>query len=116
MARYSVVALAFAMLASIATASDGCQVLNGNYYCKEVDQITYENIGADSMSYQDVVRMSSDGCVCQKQPKSYSGKMAPLDEQVCSHQMEYLHKSELGESLLTPYQHSYLSILEGPWL
>lgn len=85
MGRYSTVAVVgavFSALASLVVASSGCQVVNGNTFCKEVKQMMYENIVAESLSYQDVVEMDSNGCKCEKQPKTYSGSLAPLDEQV----------------------------------
>ncbi|TGZ81894.1 hypothetical protein EX30DRAFT_239090 [Ascodesmis nigricans] len=77
--------IALSVLTSFAAASNNCQVLNGNTFCKEVNQILYENIGAGGLSYDDVVKMDKEGCVCKKEPKTYSGKMAPLDEQLSIH-------------------------------
>lgn len=85
MGRYMTVAIvgaAFSVFVSLAAASSGCQVVNGNTFCKEVKQMMYENIVAESLSYQDVIKMDSNGCKCEKQPKAYSGSLAPLDEQV----------------------------------
>lgn len=74
-------ALAALSLLSL-TAADGCQTLNGNTFCKEVDHIKYENIGASGLGYSDVVKMDPNGCVCQKSELTYSGPLAPLDSEV----------------------------------
>ena len=76
-------ALAALSLLSLAASDNGCQTLNGNTYCKEVDHIKYENIGASGLGYSDVVKMDPTGCVCKKSELTYSGPLAPLDSEVC---------------------------------
>ena len=50
-----------------------------NWYCSAVNAITYTNWGTPS-SYNKVTSME-DG-VCSQTPQSYSGGMAPFDEEV----------------------------------
>jgi hypothetical protein len=68
-------------LAGSAVANPGCKTINSIAYCEAVDHITYSNI-RDTGSYDDVVNMDSKTCACDTKPKSYSGNLAPLDEQV----------------------------------
>ena len=78
--------LALGVLASPPAAGgygDGCNNINSISYCKAVDTIAYTDVG-DSGHYEDVILMDSDSCVCKKKPTSYSGTLAPLNEQVDS--------------------------------
>ena len=52
----------------------------GNWYCSQVDAITYNGVGAAG-SYNRVTSMDSSGS-CSSTPFSYSGNVAPLDEEV----------------------------------
>lgn len=54
----------------------------GNWFCKQVSSIKYENIGGDGR-FQDVTGMSING-ECQMAEKPFSGPLAPLDEDVSS--------------------------------
>jgi hypothetical protein len=63
------------------TANAQCKTINNVPYCKEVDHIMYTNIGG-SGKYDDVVFMDGKTCQCDKKPKTFSGSMAPLDEEV----------------------------------
>ncbi|KAK9447270.1 putative TOS1-like glycosyl hydrolase-domain-containing protein [Limtongia smithiae] len=75
-------ALALLALGAVATAST-CSEIDGNYYCDEVDSIVYENVGF-SGSYDEVTDMSSD-CVCSTSSTSFSGSLAPLNQDVSIH-------------------------------
>ncbi|KAL7271057.1 target of Sbf [Rhizina undulata] len=66
-------------------ASATCNtVINSIPYCNEVDSITYSNIGFTG-TYNDVVGMDSDSCTCSWSSTSFSGPMAPLDEELSLH-------------------------------
>ena len=54
--------------------------IQGNWFCQPVDAITYSNVGTPG-TYQDIIDMSSDG-TCSSIPKSFTGPIAPLDEEV----------------------------------
>ncbi|CCX33368.1 Similar to Protein TOS1; acc. no. P38288 [Pyronema omphalodes CBS 100304] len=66
------------------TANAQCKTINNVPYCKEVDHIMYTNIGG-SGKYDDVVFMDGKTCQCDKKPKTFSGSMAPLDEELSLH-------------------------------
>lgn len=75
---------AFAAIARLASA-ESCvhNPINSIPYCQSTDSITYDNIGF-SGSYQDVVKMDSTACTCDLAPKSFSGSLAPLNDEVCA--------------------------------
>ncbi|ODQ64660.1 hypothetical protein NADFUDRAFT_83577 [Nadsonia fulvescens var. elongata DSM 6958] len=60
-----------------------CSYIAGNYYCSEIQAVTYENIGF-SGSYQEVTAMNADGS-CNFDSKSFSGTNAPLDQDLSVH-------------------------------
>jgi hypothetical protein len=70
-------ALAFA---SADFCTKGRVEIQGNWLCQPVDAITYSNVGTPG-TYQDIIDMSSDG-TCSSISKSFSGPIAPLDEEV----------------------------------
>lgn len=76
---------AFAALAQLAFATN-CQHQPINYipYCQETTAISYTNI-EDSGTYQDVTSYDSDSCTCAFTPKTFSGGLAPLDEELSIH-------------------------------
>jgi hypothetical protein len=59
----------------------GSKEVSGNWFCQPVQAIQYSNVGS-SGSYQQVTNMNSQTGSCQSQTKSYSGPLAPLDEEV----------------------------------
>ena len=59
----------------------GTKEVSGNWFCQPVQAIQYSNVGS-SGSYQQVINMNSQTDSCQSQTKSYSGPLAPLDEEV----------------------------------
>lgn len=75
---------AFTSAAVLATGVlSSCQEISGNYYCNEVEQIVYKNIGF-SGSYNKVTSFNSDG-TCSSTSQSFSGNMSPLDEELSIH-------------------------------
>lgn len=74
---------AFAAIAKLSSA-EKCthDPINSIQYCHSAESITYSNIGG-SGKYMDVVNMDSDACTCEMAPRSFSGKLAPLSEEVC---------------------------------
>jgi hypothetical protein len=61
--------------------SDGSTDDGGNWYCQEVQAITYTGVGG-SGSYNKVNSMNSGSGTCTSSPFGYSGTMSPLDEEV----------------------------------
>ena len=77
-------AVAFGMAALAVVVADFCAKgrveIEGNWFCQPVNAITYTNVGTPG-TYDDIVDMASDG-TCSWAPKSFSGPLAPLDEEV----------------------------------
>lgn len=68
-------------MASMGIAQDsGCYQEKGNWYCNQVQAISYSNFGTAGQ-YQRVSQMSSSG-QCGFAGQSYQGGMAPLDGEV----------------------------------
>lgn len=61
--------------------ADGSVDDNGNWYCQEVDAVTYTGLSGTG-SYNKVTSMDSTTSVCDSTPFGYSGSMSPLDEEV----------------------------------
>lgn len=80
--KFSLALLTSALTALV--AADGCVFHEGNYYCNAVEAITYENVGY-SGTYKDVVEMNSQTCGCEMKDKSFSGPLAPFDEELSFH-------------------------------
>lgn len=78
---------AAALLAATASAdlcAHGSTDDNGNWYCQEVKAISYTGVGG-SNSYNKVTNMDGSSGSCSSTPYSYSGSLAPLDEEVSMH-------------------------------
>ncbi|KAH0544211.1 hypothetical protein FGG08_001656 [Glutinoglossum americanum] len=60
------------------------QQIGGNYYCKAVSAITYTGVGS-SGSYNAVTSMDPTTGQCASTPRSYSGQLAPLCDEVAMH-------------------------------
>lgn len=54
----------------------------GNWFCQQVSQILYTNVGTTAGSYNEVVNMDPATGACQKTPKAIAGGLAPFDEPV----------------------------------
>ncbi|TGO30690.1 hypothetical protein BPAE_0004g01490 [Botrytis paeoniae] len=80
--RSNILATAYILSLAVSIAS-GCSEVSGNWYCNPVDAILYSNVGAPG-TYNQVTDMSSDG-ICSSTPKSFSGPLSPLDEEVSFH-------------------------------
>lgn len=61
-----------------------CTLSGGNYYCSETDAVVYSNVGY-SGTYQDVTSMDETSCACSQDSYSFSGTLAPLDEELSVH-------------------------------
>ncbi|KAK8141313.1 target of Sbf, partial [Beauveria asiatica] len=74
------VAMAASMAAASLTQQCSGTAVNegGNFFCGAVQHILYQGIGG-SGSYEAVKSMSATG-ECQKETKTFSGPLAPLDE------------------------------------
>jgi len=62
-------------------ASAGSTKIKGNWYCQAVNAITYTGLNG-SGKYNKVVDMDSSSGSCSSETHSYSGSLAPLDEEV----------------------------------
>jgi hypothetical protein len=71
------------ILTAAGSAVAQCSEVAGNYYCSEVQQIIYNNLGF-SGTYNAVTSFNSDG-QCSSTPQSFSGSLAPLDEELSFH-------------------------------
>ena len=84
MSKYLLIAIAtsVSILSSAhaqACANGAASEINGNWYCQPVNAISYLNMGTPG-SYNKITSM--DGGQCGSTPQSYSGSIAPLDEEV----------------------------------
>jgi len=70
-------------------ANAQCQQIAGNYYCAQVDAIAYNNVGFAG-TYNQITNMDSSSCQCSSQPVSFSGPLAPLNEEVFVSLMRFL--------------------------
>lgn len=80
----AIIALAALLLVRSAVAdmcAMGSEEVDGNWFCQSVKAIQYSNVGSFG-SYQQITNMDDQTGSCQSQPKSYSGPLAPLDEEV----------------------------------
>lgn len=76
------IAIATALVASFTgSATATCVESGGNWYCNEVEQVTYLNLGKPA-SYNKVTGMNGETGVCNTSSYSYSGVNAPYDEEV----------------------------------
>lgn len=73
-----------AALAAAPALADNCQFIGGNTYCNAVSAVQYNALGFAG-SYSDVVSMDESSCQCQQAPLSFSGALAPLDEELSVH-------------------------------
>ncbi|KAF5100778.1 hypothetical protein D0Z03_000755 [Geotrichum reessii] len=81
--------LATALTASVGLVSAGgadssCTNIIGNYYCNEVSQVQYTNIGFQG-SYNEVISFNTDSCTCDSKPVKFSGSLAPFDQELSVH-------------------------------
>ena len=77
------VATATVLVLSLVNAdlcSQGSIEIDGNWYCQSVQAIQYSNVGTPG-TYNQVTDMPPDGN-CASTPFSFSGPLAPLDEEV----------------------------------
>ncbi|KAK7901051.1 target of Sbf [Exophiala xenobiotica] len=65
------------------SSSSTCTLEGGNYYCSQIDAISYSKFGTAGQ-YQRVTNMDSQG-QCDFSPTSYGGGMAPFDDEVSWH-------------------------------
>jgi hypothetical protein len=74
-------AVAIAMVSWGVQVQAQCQQIAGNYYCNPTDAVSFNNVGFAG-SYNEITAMDSTGCTCASVPKSFSGGLAPLNEEV----------------------------------
>lgn len=73
----------FSIFLLIAGVLAECQYIAGMYYCEETEFIQFTGVGS-SGSYNRVTSFNSDG-TCSSTPQSYSGNLAPFDEELSVH-------------------------------
>jgi len=80
---------AAALLAAVAVSADsGCTTdSRGNWYCQQVNAISYTDVGklSGSSTYNKISNMDSTSGACSSNPFAYSGPLSPLDEEVSLH-------------------------------
>ena len=64
-----------------ACAAGTAQEINGNWYCSEVNAISYTNLPGNG-SYNKVTNMDAATGQCSFEQYGYSGSLSPLDEEV----------------------------------
>lgn len=82
--KYALVATAIIAAITSRAAGQACapgeaKEINGNWYCSPVEAISYTNFGS-SGKYNKITSMANG--VCSSEPQSYSGPMAPMNEEV----------------------------------
>ena len=87
--------LAALMLAPLAAAD--CQLSSdGNYYCAQTSNVVYSNVGFAG-SYLDTTSMDESSCACvQGSSTTFSGNLAPLDEELSVHFRGPLNLKQFG--------------------
>jgi hypothetical protein len=74
--------LALAGSTAVVAQDNNCVQEKGNWYCSEVQAISYSNFGVEGQ-YQKVTKMGVGG-ECDFAAQSYGGGMAPFDGEVSS--------------------------------
>jgi len=82
--RLFTAALVAALSSLGAHAQSGCTNIDGNYYCASTNAIIYNNVGFAG-SYSEITNMDSSSCACSSSPFSFSGPLAPLNNEVFSY-------------------------------
>lgn len=65
-----------------ACAAGSAQEIAGNWYCSQVNAITYSNFPGEGY-YDKVTNMDAATGECGSVQYGYSGSLSPLDEEVC---------------------------------
>ncbi|EON62098.1 hypothetical protein W97_01317 [Coniosporium apollinis CBS 100218] len=64
--------------------ASGSELIGGNWYCQAVQKITYQGVGG-SGKYNKITKMDPVSGACSSAPFSYSGSLAPLNEELSLH-------------------------------
>lgn len=64
-----------------ACAAGTAKEIKGNWYCSQVKAITYSDFPGTG-SYNKVTKMDANSGECESENYSYSGSLAPLNEEV----------------------------------
>jgi len=81
--RYSIISAA--LFAAVVSADAGCTTDgHNNWYCQEVNAISYTGVGS-AASYNKVTGMNPSNGQCSSTPFGYSGPLSPLNEEVSMH-------------------------------
>ncbi|CCE65504.1 hypothetical protein TPHA_0L01490 [Tetrapisispora phaffii CBS 4417] len=87
--------VSLAALTAVGLASADCSYVAGNYYCSNTNAIVYSNVGY-SGSYKDVTSMDESSCICNQASTSFSGSLAPLNEELSVHFRGPIKLSQFG--------------------
>ena len=71
-------------LVSAGSVDSSCTNIIGNYYCNEVSQVKYTNVGFQG-SYNEVISFDTNTCSCNSKPVQFSGSLAPFDQELSVH-------------------------------
>jgi len=108
--KYSIISAA--LFAAVVSADAGCTTDgHSNWYCQEVNAISYTGVGSPA-SYNKVTGMNPSNGQCSSTPFGYSGPLAPLNEEVSMHfrgplklkQFAYYTPSSGGNSRRSAHQ------------
>lgn len=81
LASATVIRIGNAMATSHQLCAETSFFEKGNWYCKPVQLITYENVGRAG-SYKEVVDMDQETGECRFAERAYGGPLAPFNEPV----------------------------------
>ncbi|KAM9889457.1 hypothetical protein OXX79_012143, partial [Metschnikowia pulcherrima] len=81
--KYSTLISMASAMAGLVSANS-CTDANGYYYCDETSKFIYKNVGF-SGSYSNVVSMNEDNTAVSYATSSFSGPLAPFDEELSVH-------------------------------
>ncbi|RMZ76160.1 hypothetical protein DV738_g5128, partial [Chaetothyriales sp. CBS 135597] len=93
---FPIAALLAAALPNLLTLADNCiKSPEGNTYCQPVKAIRFANFGQPG-TYNRVTGMDSSSGTCSSVPQSFSGGMAPLDQEVSWHFRGPMHLKQFA--------------------
>jgi hypothetical protein len=67
----------------LSTVAATGKLINGNWYADSIERIAYTGVGGAG-TYQRITNMESATGACSKEPRPFSGPLAPFDEDVSS--------------------------------
>ncbi|RMZ90654.1 hypothetical protein DV736_g2102, partial [Chaetothyriales sp. CBS 134916] len=93
---FTITALLAASIPSLLVLADNCTTSpEGNVYCQPVKSVFFADFGQPG-SYNRVTSMDNSSGVCSSVPQSYSGGMAPMDQEVSWHFRGPMHLKQFA--------------------